>query len=253
MHFLATVPLPADLQNIALQIMARENRWEVISRACLSNVSEQTRRSLFKAAVDRRQWAVVRQWADHSLYDDQRGWALEEAFNEKQWDVFMLLADHGLTQTELMRVRYKVAKYANWRTVRRMFERGADITEVRELMEGPGGSRKRTADFTPDTPRREKSAQLLQLENKWIALSNSFGKAVEACRWSVVLFHLTRTPNDADLQTALEAATKADAWHVVMQLVNKELTTAQRDRLLSVMVRRRQWSVCSVTGTGREC
>ena len=82
---LATVPVVPDVQSVALRVLLRHKRWDVISHACLSHVWEQVRRQLFQAAVEQRQWSAVKRWADHSLYDDQRGWALEEAFQEKQW------------------------------------------------------------------------------------------------------------------------------------------------------------------------
>ena len=48
-------------------------QWRIIRNASLSHVGEQVRRELFQAAVKLKEWAVVQQWADHSLYDDQRG------------------------------------------------------------------------------------------------------------------------------------------------------------------------------------
>jgi protoheme ferro-lyase len=65
-------------------------------------VWEQVRRELFRAAVEQRRWRVVKQWADHTLYLDQRWWALQEAYKHKQWSVMLLLADHGLNEIELM-------------------------------------------------------------------------------------------------------------------------------------------------------
>lgn len=59
-------------------------RWKVISHACLTRVSELVRRRLLERAVEEQQWSVVKGLADHTLYDDQRGWTMEQACRHKQ-------------------------------------------------------------------------------------------------------------------------------------------------------------------------
>jgi hypothetical protein len=134
--------LPSHAQNMALRFALKQNRWDVISGACLSQVWEQVRREMFRAAVEQGRWDIVKQWADRTLYLDRRWRALQEAYKHKQWGVMLLLADHGLNGTELMWVRYRIAMYADWNVVLRIFRRGVDVTEVRELVENVMTARK---------------------------------------------------------------------------------------------------------------
>ena len=245
---LATVPVVSDVQSVALRVMLRHKRWDVISYACLSHVWERVRRQLFQAAVEQRQWGAVKRWADHSLYDDQRGWALEEAFQEKQWDVFLLLADYGLVESELMCVHYRLAKHADWDTVLQLFERGGDVTDVKELLTG-AKSRKAAYDKNDALKRQQRASELRGLENDLNARKmalKTLKRAAKQGDWSVVLFSLQRTPVVHHTHLALKAAVASGVWHVVRQLIKLGIDAAQRESLFTRMVKQRQWGVCMV-------
>ena len=245
---LATVPVVPDVQSVALRVMLLDKRWDVISHACLSHVWEQVRRQLFQAAVEQRQWSAVKRWADHSLYDDQRGWALEEAFQEKQWDVFLLLADYGLVESELMCVHYRLAKHADWDTVLQLFERGGDVTDVKELLTGPK-SRKAAYDKNDAFKRQQRASELRRLESDLNARRTALKTLKRAAKqgdWSVVLFSLQRRPVEHHIHLALKAAVASGVWHVVRQLIKLGIDAAQRDSLFTRMVKQRQWGVCMV-------
>ena len=240
---LATVPVVPDVQSVALRVLLRHKRWDIISHACLTHVWEQVRRQLFQAAVEQRQWSIVKRWADHSLYYDQRGWALEEAFQQKQWDVFLLLADYGLVQSELMCVHYRLAKYANWDTVRQLFERGGDVTDVKELLTGPK-SRKAAYDKDDALKRQQRVFELGRIESDFNARRTALKTLKRAAKqgdWSVVLFSLQRTPVEHLIHLALKAAVASGVWHVVRQLIKLGIDDAQRDSLFTRMVKQRQW------------
>ena len=245
---LATVPVVPDVQSVSLRVLLRHKRWDVISHACLSHVWEQVRRQLFQAAVEQRQWSAVKRWADHSLYDDQRGWALEEAFQEKQWDVFLLLADYGLVESELMCVHYRLAKHADWDTVLQLFERGGDVTDVKELLTG-AKSRKAAYDKNDALKRKQRVFELGGLESDLNARKTALKTLKRAAKqgdWSVVLFSLQRTPVVHHVYLALKAAVANGVWHVVRQLIKLGIEDAQRDSLFTRMVKQRQWGVCMV-------
>ena len=245
---LATVPVVPDVQSVALRVMLRHERWDVISHACLTHVWEQVRRQLFQAAVEQRQWSAVKRWADHSLYDDQRGWALEQAFQEKEWDVFLLLADYGLVQSELMCVHYRLAKHADWDTVLQLFERGGDVTDVKELLTG-AKSRKAAYDKDDALKRQQRVFELGGLERALNARKmalKTLKRAAKQGDWSVVLFSLQRTPVVHHIHLALKAAVANGVWHVVRQLIKLGIDADQRDSLFTRMVQQRQWGVCMV-------
>ena len=245
---LATVPVVPDVQSVALRVMLRHKRWDVISHACLTHVWEQDRRQLFQAAVEQRQWSVVKRWADHSLYDDQRGWALEEAFREKQWDVFLQLADYGLLESELMCVHYRLAKHADWETVLQMFERGADVTDMKELLTG-AKSRKGPRDENDALKRRRRVSELAGLKRNLSARktdTKALKRAVKQGDWCFVLFSIQRRPIEAHVHLALKAALNNGVWHVVKQLVKFGIEAAHRDSLFTRMVERQQWGACMV-------
>ena len=245
---LATVPVVPDVQSVALRVLLRHKRWDVINHACLSHVWEQVRRQLFQAAVEQRQWSAVKRWADHSLYDDQRGWALEEAFQEKQWDVFLLLADYGLVESELMCVHYRLAKHADWDTVLQLFERGGDVTDVKELLTGDK-SRKAAYDKDDAFKRQQRASELGRLENDLnarVTAMKTLKRAAKQGDWSVVLFSLQRRPVEHHIHLALKAAVANGVWHVVRQLIKLGIDDDQRDSLFTRMVKQRQWGVCMV-------
>ena len=238
------IPLFYELQNASLKVMVREKRWDVISCAGLSHVWENIRRELFQAAVEQRQWGVVKKWADHSLYDDQRLWALEEAYTEKQWEVCMLLADHGLTEVELMRVHNRLGKYADWHTILQLLERGADVLEVKELLENVMNGRIKSTQNIEWTKQRH--AQLARLEHRLNRTFRAFGTALRKGKWHAVMHVIRRSPSKEEIDMTLEAAMEQGAWHVVMQLVRHVMKAPQRDLFFRQMVGRQQWGVCRV-------
>ena len=245
---LATVPVVPDVQSVALRVLLRHKRWDIISHACLTHVWEQDRRQLFQAAVEQRQWNAVKRWADYSLYDDQRGWALEEAFQEKQWDAFLLLADYGLVESELMCVHYRLAKHADWDTVLQLFERGGDVTDVKELLTGDK-SRKAAYDKDDALKRQQRAFELGGLERALNARKmalKTLKRAAKQADWSVVLFSLQRTPVVYHTHLALKPAVANGVWHVVRQLIKLGIDAAQRDSMFTRMVKQRQWGVCMV-------
>jgi hypothetical protein len=121
LHVLAMCPLDPLLQNMAFRVVLSKARWGVIRRACLCHVWKHVRRELFTVAVEQRKWSVVKQWADHTLYDDQRWWAAQQAYVNKRWDVMLLLTDHGLTEAQVTAVHYRLALHADWSTAQRLF------------------------------------------------------------------------------------------------------------------------------------
>jgi hypothetical protein len=80
------------------------------------------------------------------------------------------------------------------------------------------------------------------------ASSRRFKMPSTAQQWVTLLFHLHRHHRaaSASVQWLLQRAIEQSAWHVVMHLVTLGMDTAQRDSLLTDMITRRQWGVCSV-------
>ena len=280
-EILCCVPLFVDMQRVSLTLLVKDmldenwyhaerqiynipqtypEKWRIIRNASLSHVGEQVRRELFQAAVKLKEWAVVQQWADHSLYDDQRGWALQEAFREKRWDVFLQLADHGLTDSEARRVHYRLAKYADWTLVRRVFETGADITEITELLEGTFHEKLISESAKRRNPKgkqgnEEESQEVRDLRSRWWQLSmlqqklqrgasRSFGVALKRGKWRIVLCRVIQSESAEDFRRALEAAREQGAWSVVMRLVKLGMDAAQRNSLFPEMLRQQRWGVC---------
>ncbi|XP_070176384.1 uncharacterized protein [Littorina saxatilis] len=255
---LTTVPVVPDLQSVALKVMLRHEKWDVIRLACLSHVCEQVRRELFHAAVKQRQWSVVNRWADHTLYDDQRWWALKEAFKEKQWEVYLLLADHGLTEVEVMHVHHQLVLFANWKVVLRSLQHGANVTEAKEVLveklkqflasEDPEEIRIKHFPWPlQNVEVRERLHRLIKFENRMLQ-QKAFLKKTGKCKlkWSTMLFKLMRSPEiaHARIHQAVKEAIKNNVWHVVIQLVRLGMHAAQRDSLFPEMVKRQRWGVC---------
>ena len=239
---LTTVPLVSEIQSVALRVMLRHKRWDVISLACLADVWEQDRRQLFQAAVEQRQWNIVTQWADHTLYDDQRWWVLGKAFAEKRWDIYLQLADHGLTETEVMSVHHRVIRYAPWDVVRQLFERGADVIEAREVLE-QSTRQKNREPYTP-TDRQQKTRRLVKLEKRLLKQRSVPLRNRTQLKWSTLFFELFHSVEQVDIHLALEVAKEDNAWHIVRQLAKMATDAATRDSLFPDLVRRRQWGVC---------
>ena len=239
--------LKSRLQSTSLNFMSDSKIqavWECIRYADLTYVWEQVRRDLFQAAVEQRQWRAVKQWADHSLYDDQRGWALGEAFKEKQWDVLLQLADHGLTKSELMGVYYRLARYGDWDTILDMFQRGADVKEVREMLETAVRRKRKRYHASEHVEDAHRCVSMKRLEKQIAACHTSFEVLAKRSNWRSVLYRIAHQPDEKEFNLALNTAIDKEAWHVVQQLVKLGMDTEQRDSLFTDMVRRKRWNVC---------
>ncbi|KAK7490281.1 hypothetical protein BaRGS_00018442, partial [Batillaria attramentaria] len=254
-------------------LVAQEVNLTVRDKAMeeMTDVWEDVRRSFFMSAVENREWEVVKQLANHSLYDDQRGWALGEAFSDKQWDVLMVLADHGLTDDQLRKVHRQVAKHADWHTVLQLFERGADLQCVREDLETANPCRDRLP--TPDemewyrrkfqdSPKmekmyterwerlrqfeakyRERCSQLVKLEEVYAQRLTHFDHAVEENDWDVVMYGLQRGIDQEKIELTLKHALQAKAWRVVVLLVKLTMreSTVERDQFFLEAVKQHIW------------
>ncbi|KAK7090892.1 hypothetical protein V1264_010631 [Littorina saxatilis] len=128
----ALVPLVPTLQNVSFKSVDISNDiyFDLVDFTCWYHVPEEGRRCVFRKAVTLEHWEAVRQLADHTLYDDERGWALGQAMYSGQWRVFLMLAHHGLNKDQRRRVYRQVAKHGDWDTVQDMLERGADVRTV---------------------------------------------------------------------------------------------------------------------------
>ncbi|XP_070186453.1 uncharacterized protein [Littorina saxatilis] len=240
---LATIPVVPGVQDMALRIMLRLKQWDVISFACMTHVCEQLRRDLFQAAVRQKQWVAVKRWADHTLYDDQRWWALQEAFKEKQWGVFLMLADHGLKEVELMNVHHRLAQFAKWKVVFQMFERGAFVTEIIEVLQN--NERRKFSGLFNRQEIVNKTERLQALEKKLIKQINSkCSKRHAKLKWCALLYKIIHCSYQIDFRQAARDVIEDNAWHVMVQLVRLGMDAAQRDALFPEMVRRQQWGVC---------
>ena len=245
---LACVPVVPDIQSVALTVMLRHKRWDVIRRASLSGVWEQVRRRLLTAAMKQGQWGVVAQWANYTIYDDQCVEALEEAYTHKQWHAYLLLADHGPTELELMRVHYRLARYATWDVVLEMFERGADMIECQEGIR-PGKRLRILNRKKDDNERRPRYVKLLLLAEKWekrMEELQSLEAALELQEWSVALHEINRRHRRHEIVLALKAALKNRVWHVAIYLIRQGIGARLCDRLFSLMLTHQQWDVCRV-------
>ena len=250
LYVLACVPVVRvpGVQSVALTVMLRHKTWDVIRRADLCGVWEQVRRRLLTAAIKQEQWSLVAQWANHTLYDDQCLAALEEAYTHKQWRVYLLLADHGPTELDLMRVHYRLTRYAPWDVVLEMFERGADLIECQEGVR-PGKNLRILDQEKDDNERRPRYVKLLLLQEEWeerMVELGSLEAALEKQEWSVALHEINRRHRREEIVLALRAALTNKVWHVVIYLIRQGIDTRLCDGLFSLMVEIQQWDVCRV-------
>ncbi|XP_070180150.1 uncharacterized protein [Littorina saxatilis] len=255
---LTTVSVVPQIQSVALGFMLRHKRWDIITDACLSYVCEHVRRELFQAAVKQRQWNAVKQWTDHTLYDDQRWWALKEAYKEKQWEVYLLLADHGLTEVEVMHVHHQLVLFANWKVVLQSFERGSYVTEAKEVLieklrqlaaSEISGKTQRKQPLHPIEKHKilNRIHRVVKLEKKLLKQKTNINTATNKnFKWQVALCRVVRCPeiDHRFVQKVAKEAMESKAWHVVMQLSKLAMNAAQRDSLFPEMVRQQQWCVC---------
>jgi len=221
--------------------------WDMVNSTCLWYCGEPTRRHMFQLAVKEKQWKIVKQWADHTLYDDQRWWALDEAYKEKQWDVMLRLADHGLAELELTKVTNRLIRSADWDIFLAMLERGVDIAEIKAtLLQTLSKNAQRNI---PSPERMEKAlGQVLTLEDKLRSLKFEVegANALETRDWRRVFYFAQRSRAGPSYKLrALKAAIKSKAWHVVIPLIRLGIDTAKHDSLFTGMMKRRQWGVCS--------
>ena len=188
------------------------------------------------------------QWANYTLYDDQCVDALEEAYTHKKWRVYLRLADHGPTEVELMRVHYRLTRYAPWNIVLEMFERGADMIECQEGVR-PGKNLRILNQKKDDNERRPRYVKLLLLAKEWetrMGELQSLEAALERQEWSVALYEINRRHRRHEIVLALKAALINRVWHVAIYLIRQGIGARLCDRLFSLMLRRRQWDVCRV-------
>nr|KAG5685186.1 hypothetical protein BaRGS_011084 [Batillaria attramentaria] len=88
----------------------------MIIRFFTEDLAESVLDTAVRRAVDHEDWDLVKQLADHNLYDDQRAWLLTKARKQEKWDVAVQLADLGLRDVQMDRVHCFVAKHADWDT-----------------------------------------------------------------------------------------------------------------------------------------
>lgn len=241
---LASVPIFPTIQNLVLMIMVREGLWNVVGHAWWSEVWEQNRRAIFRAAVKESQWQVVEEMSDHTLYDDQRGWALKKATDKKQWHVLMKLAKYGLSKDESMRVYCRIAKQADWNDVLKTMEAGADAIEVTEMLANPRTSGRRSMSKNEMEMHRHKLVKLQQVTNNLQTDRRPFAQIIRQRDWKHVLFRLQRKPSHKGTNIAAKAAINDGAWDVLLQLIRFGMTTKSRNKLFWKMVQQKQWGVC---------
>jgi hypothetical protein len=173
--------------NVGLRCALKLKYWDVIERKVLDRKEvfwEQVRRETFTAAVQQREWAFVERWADHSLFHEERWWAMEEAYKEKQWSAMLTLADHGLTDVQMTKMTWcRLAMYADWDVVLQMFERGADITEMRESVERVKDTAAREGQETDREALTQRWEKLCRLEETMIEAGQR-ASAVNYWSWS---------------------------------------------------------------------
>ena len=209
----------------------------------LRDVWEEVRRSVFKTSVELKDWPVVSLMADHRLYDDQRGWAAVEALHDKQWDVVMKLTKHGMTDDQLKRVHRQMAKHADWQSVVRLFEGGADLRHVREDLEIANECRERPPSQETLTKYRRRLRQLKTLENRTAEEARSLSLALKRNNWQAVLFRLRSRSSVKQKAKILSIALKRQAWHVVAYLVRLDMPQAEKDMLFQECVKHKQWGL----------
>nr|KAG5685184.1 hypothetical protein BaRGS_011082 [Batillaria attramentaria] len=120
---------------IVVPLLAAQNILADFRALALAEVNqnwENVRRFFLKTAVDHEDWDLVKQLADHNLYDDERAWLLTKALQQKKWDVAVQLADLGLQAVEMDRVYCFVAQLADWDTVLQIVEHGGDVRHIIE-------------------------------------------------------------------------------------------------------------------------
>ena len=147
-----------------------------------------------------------------------------------------------------MCVHYRLAKHADWDTLLKLFERGGDVTDVKELLTG-AKSRKAAYDKDDALKRQQRAIELGRLESDFNSRTTALKTLKRAAKqgdWSVVLFSFQRTPVVYHTHLALKAAVANGVWHVVRQLIKLGIDAAQRDSLFTRMVKQRQWGVCMV-------
>jgi hypothetical protein len=219
----------------------KPHAFKPFDTACMWVCAEQVRRQLFRLAVEQGWWIVVKQRADHTLYEDERWWALQEAYKHQQWDVMLQLAEYGLTEVETMLVRKQLVESADWGTVLHMLDRGVDIAEIKALSE------RKQREQEPRVDLEATCRKVLALHDALNKLSTSERKKTEALskrRWRRVFFYLQRSFDTVYCTRALQTAIQSKAWHVVIPLVRLGTDPVQRDSLFTLMIKRRHWGVC---------
>ncbi|KAK7093497.1 hypothetical protein V1264_007238 [Littorina saxatilis] len=246
----ALVPLVPTLQNVSLKYMVKWSSTKIyldlVGHTCWYHVPEEVRRFVLCNAVKGKRWEAVSQLADHSLYDDERGWALGQAMYSGQWRVFLMLAQQGLNKDQRRRVYRQVAKHGDWDTVHEMLERGADVRTVHAELFTANISRDPHPPEDVVTRYKDRLTQLRDLGKKLAREAKDFDGAVSSKNWSAVLYKIRRRGTEGEVWQAMMAALEARAWHVLTQLVRGRNSPALRKQLFPLVMEQQQWSVVRV-------
>nr|KAG5703799.1 hypothetical protein BaRGS_009597 [Batillaria attramentaria] len=187
---------------------------------------EETRRWYLRFLVEEKLWDMMKELADHSLYDDQRGWALGQALEEKQWDVVVVLADHGLTDDQMRRVYRQVAKHANWDTVSQLFDRGVCMRE--------------------SAVQNKAWNVVMQLVRQGMNVdkrNSLFPMAIQQQQWGLGRALLERGVSVELSRAALPELIEADQWILVARVMELSLDDTERRRAMQVALDKKEGSV----------
>ncbi|XP_076465800.1 uncharacterized protein LOC143297377 [Babylonia areolata] len=226
---------------LALQTLSSSLQRQ--GREKLKEVWEEVRRSVFKTAVEHKDWAVVRLMADQSLYDNQRGWATVQAMDAEQWDVVLVLSQHSMTDDQLYRVHRQYAKRADWSSVLRLFQSGADLTHVREDLEMAIESRERPPRREASFRYRRRLQRLRELEDSMAQEAQSLSAAVKQNNWPAVLFRLRRGSSQRQRDKVLRMATQRRAWHVLPYLIRMGISQEVKNSIFPECLSHGQWGI----------
>nr|KAG5702014.1 hypothetical protein BaRGS_015749 [Batillaria attramentaria] len=270
-----------DIASIVTAVFAVQNisqKFQTLALARLPRVQEVVRRAVFQEAVKQRDWKTTKLLADHSLYDDQRGWALGEALNERQWDVVVVLAEHGLTGDQLRKVYRQVAKRAGLDTVRQLYDQAVDMRLVCEELMAANPSRERPPNKEAIDRLRNRGDDVTKLEAEYrerrerVAKAESehkkrcyeledldvrysccgginFERPLSSRQWYGLMSKLRRFAERPTgdcvhlVDKAIEHAIADNAWHVVMHLVRFGMDASKRDSVFLQALRQNQWGV----------
>ncbi|KAL8591241.1 hypothetical protein ACOMHN_017565 [Nucella lapillus] len=233
--FMSGIRCVLALQSLSptMQKLGQEN---------LREVWEEVRRSVFKTAVEQKDWAVVKKMADHSLYDDQRGWATVQALDDGQWDTVLALSRHGMTDDQLYRVHRQFAKRADWPSVLKLFQSGADLTHVREDLAMANECRERPPRPEVVLKHWQRVQQLKDLEDSVAKEAESLSEVVKRNNWQAVLFRLRIKSSQRQRSKVVQIAIRRQVWYVVPYIIRMGVSQAEKDALFPQCISLGQWS-----------